>query len=126
MSSVNSTSASLGNEPLTPPPGIRLDTPEQKEVYRASMEFERFFVQQLLKPMQNAGSMLGDEDKGGEDKTGSTAGYGDMAQDQLTNAVLNGGGLGIAATLYTQMADAAGVLTPTPKPGAATDGKTPA
>jgi Rod binding domain-containing protein len=33
-----------------------------------------------------------------------------MAQDQLTQAVLDGGGLGLAATLYGQMAEAAGLL----------------
>lgn len=108
MSSVNPTSTSLGTEPLTPPPGVALDTPEQEQLFRASLEFERFFVQQLLKPMESAGSLLGDEEGGG---TSSMSGYADMAQDQLTQAVLDGGGLGLSALLYGQMADALGVAS---------------
>jgi Rod binding domain-containing protein len=107
MAPVDPTS-SLGTQPLTPPPGVKLDTPEQQELYRASLEFERVFVQQMLKPMKDAGSMFDD----GEG-TGSTSGYEDMAQDQMTQAVLDGGGLGMAATIYQQMADAAGILKAT-------------
>ena len=107
MTPVDPTST-LGTEPLTPPPGVKLETTDQQNLYRASLEFERVFVQQLLKPMKDAGSMFDD----GEG-TGSTSGYEDMAQDQLTQAVLDGGGLGIASTIYTQMADAAGILNAT-------------
>lgn len=114
MTSVNPTSG-LGTEPLTPPPGVTLDTPEQQQLYRASLEFERFFVQQLLKPMENAGKVAGGDS---EDGSGSTSGYEDMAKDQLTQAVLDGGGLGLAATLYGQMADALGVAGAGVKPGA--------
>lgn len=109
MSSINPTSTTLGSEPITPPPGVKLETPEQEQMYRASLEFERFFVQQMLKPMEQAGEMFGDEEGG----SGATSGYRDMAQDQLTQAVLDGGGLGLAATLYGQMAEAAGVLEAT-------------
>jgi Rod binding domain-containing protein len=115
MTSINPTSTTLGSEPLTPPPGVKLETPEQEQMYRAALEFERFFVQQLLKPMEGAGEMFGEE--GG---SGSTNGYQDLAQDQLTQAVLDGGGLGLAATLYGQVADAAGILAK-PAPAAATD-----
>lgn len=106
MTSIDPTSI-LGSEPLNPPPGLKLETKEQQELYRATLEFERFFVQQLLKPMQSAGSMFSDSDSG----TGATAGYQDMAQDQLTQSVLDGGGLGMAAALYTQIADATGIST---------------
>lgn len=106
MTTVDPTST-LGNAPLVIPAGVKVDTPEQEQVYRSALEFERFFVQQMLKPMANAGSMLGDEDGGGA--AAGMSGYKDMAQDQLTQAVLDGGGLGIASTLYTQMAEAAGV-----------------
>lgn len=107
MTSVNPTSTTLGTEPITPPPGVKLDTPEQEQMFRASLEFERFFVQQMLKPMEKAGAMLGEEDGG----SGATSGYNDMAKDQLTQAVLDGGGLGLAATLYGQMSEAAGIAT---------------
>lgn len=108
MTSINPTSTTLGTEPLNPPPGIRLESPEQEQMYRATLEFERFFVQQLLKPMEQAGAMFGDEEEGGV--SGSTSGYQDLARDQLTQAVLDGGGLGLAATIYGQLAEAAGIL----------------
>jgi Rod binding domain-containing protein len=108
MTSVNPTSTTLGTEPITPPPGVKLETPEQEQMYRASLEFERVFVQQMLKPMETAGEMFSDDEGG----SSSTSGYNDMAQDQLTQAVLDGGGLGLAATLYGQMAEAAGLNIP--------------
>lgn len=112
MASIDPTST-LGTAPLTIPAGISVETPEQEQVYRTALEFERYFVQQMLKPMKEAGSLLGDEGAQGGIGSAGTSGYQDMAQDQLTQAVLDGGGLGIAATLYTQLAEAAGVA---PKP----------
>ena len=113
MTSIDPTST-LGSEPITPPAGVKLETPEQEQLYRATLEFERFFVQQMLKPMQSAGKLLGDEEG-----TGSTSGFQDIAQDQLTQAVLDGGGLGLAASLYGQLADAASVATTGDSGGAA-------
>lgn len=104
MTSIDS--SALGSSPLNPPAGIKLETPEQEQLYRATLEFERTFVQQMLKPMKDAGSMLGDD---GADS--STSGYKDMANDQLTQAVLDAGGLGLASTLYGQMAESLGVST---------------
>lgn len=108
IDSTSSVTASLGNEPLTPPPGVKLDTPEKEGMFRSALEFERFFVQKMLEPMQKAGQMLGGDEDGGEGSAGMS-GYQDMAQDQMTQAVLNGGGLGLASTLYGQMAQAAGL-----------------
>lgn len=117
MTSLNPTStATLGTEPITPPPGVKLETPEQEQMYRAALEFERFFVQQLLKPMQGAGAMFGEEGA-----SSSTNGYQDLAQDQLTQAVLDGGGLGLAATLYAQVADASGIAGGAAKPAGGTE-----
>lgn len=114
MTSFNATPG-IGSGQLNPPPGIRLDTPEQQEMYRAALEFERVFVQQMLKPMEQA-SKLFDDDEG--NSSASVQGYSDMAQDQLTQSVLDGGGLGLASMLYGDMAAAAGILTPSRKDGA--------
>ena len=108
MSSINPSSGSLDTSKMVIPTDLGIKTPEQKQVYASALEFERYFVQQLLKPMQDAGKMLGGED---EEGSAGTSGYSDMAQDQMTQAVLDGGGLGIASTMYTQMANAAGIAT---------------
>lgn len=109
MTSFNpTTSSSLGaSKPITLPTGERVETKEQHEVYQSALEFERFFVQQMLKPMEKSGSLLGEDEAGGA----GMSGYQDMVQDQLTQAVLDGGGLGMAATMYGQLADAAGIAT---------------
>lgn len=118
MSSINPSASGLDTSKTVFPTELGIKTPEQKQVYASALEFERYFVQQLLKPMQDAGKMLGGDDEGG---SAGTSGYSDMAQDQMTQAVLDGGGLGIASTMYTQMANAAGIATaPTaPAPTAA-------
>lgn len=118
MSPIDPTSSTLGSEPLNLPAGLKLETPEQEQMYRATLEFERFFVQQLLKPMEGAGSFLSGDEGGG---SGSTSGYNDLAQDQLTQAVLDGGGLGLAATLYGQLSEAAGITGPASEPSEAGD-----
>ena len=109
MASLNSTTAALGTGELNPPPGIELRTQEERDLYRATLEFERFFVQQLLKDMQKSAKLLGDEQGAGGGLTGSTSGYSDMAQDQLVQSVLDGGGLGLAGILYSQVAASAGI-----------------
>ena len=108
MSAVNPASQ-LGSAPITPPPGVKLETPEQEQLFRAALEFERFFVQNMLKGMEGSDSIGGQ----GEEEAGSAglSGYRDMAQDSMTQAVLDGGGLGLAATLYGQMADQMGIST---------------
>ena len=107
MTSINPSSNSLDTSKIVFPTDLEIKTPEQKQVYASALEFERYFVQQLLKPMQDAGKMLGNDEEG----SSGTAGYSDLAQDQMTQSVLDGGGLGIASTLYTQMAEAAGITT---------------
>ena len=115
MSGINPSSTSI--DALIIPAGLKVTTEEQKQVYKSALEFERFFVQQMLKPMADAGSLLGGDEEGGAGSAGMS-GYKDMAQDQMTQAVLDGGGLGVAATLYEQMAEAAGVATAEPATGA--------
>jgi Rod binding domain-containing protein len=106
VTSFNPSTSKLGDAPITLPTGERITTAEQREVYESALEFERYFVQQLLKPMEKSGSLLGE----GEEGSAGMSGYRDMAQDQLTQAVLDGGGLGLASTIYGQMAEQAGIL----------------
>jgi flagellar protein FlgJ len=117
MPSINPTD-SLGTGELHAPPGIELRTQDQKDLFRASQEFERFFLQHMMKQMQTATKSIGGE----EDSDSSTSAYGDMANDQLVQSMLDGGGLGMASVLYQQMAEAAGIDT---KPAKAGDTDTP-
>ncbi len=111
---IDSTHNVLGTGDINPPPGVRVETPEQKDLYRATMEFERFFVQHMMEGMKNATKSLS-----GDDAATGSAGmstYNDMAQDQMVQAVLDGGGLGLAASLYQQIGEGTGII---PRGGAA-------
>jgi Rod binding domain-containing protein len=104
------TSASdvLGAGDVQIPVGVNATTPEQKETYKAAAEFERFFVSYMMKQMNSATDSLtaGDDDDGNSAvSTGGTDQYKDMIQDQMTQAILDGGGLGIAAIIYNQVQD---------------------
>jgi Rod binding domain-containing protein len=68
--------------------------------------------------MQNAGSLLSEDEPGGGS---STASYRDLASDQLTQAVLDGGGLGLASMLYGQINESLGLAA-----GAGDDAAEPA
>lgn len=113
MTSLNPSSGSIDTSKVVYPTELGISTPEQKQVYSSALEFERFFVQQLLKPMDKAGQLMGDDEQSSGDS--GLSGYSDMAKDQMTQAVLDGGGLGLASTIYGQMAEVAGIGT---KPGA--------
>lgn len=103
----------LGAGDLTPPPGVRLETQDQKDLFRASLEFERLFVSNMMKEMQKAARSLG----GAGEEDGSLGTYRDMANDQMVQALLDGGGLGLASVLYQQIGEATGIV-----PGAGAGG----
>lgn len=84
---------------LSIPANIHATTPEQKQLYSAAREFERTFVSYMVKQMNGAAKAIG----GDEESDATVSSYQDMAQDQLTDALLNGGGFGIAASLYEQI-----------------------
>ena len=127
MAALNPTTSSiLGSQDLVIPAGLKVETPEQRELYRASLEFERFFVQSMVKQADASTSALGSgEEDGGLGGAGTSA-YKDMTNDQLVQSMLDGGGLGIASAIYTQMAEAAGLMPDTAKPGAAVPAEAPA
>lgn len=93
----------LGAGEVKIPVGVDATTPDEKDLYRATLEFERFFVRSMLEKAEASTSVLGGDDEDAAGVGGSTTGYKDMARDQMTQAVLDGGGLGIAAVLYEQM-----------------------
>lgn len=94
----------LGTGEIRIPPGVDAKTPEQRELYRAAAEFERFFVDYLMKQMDAATKSIasGDDDDAAIG-SGSPQAYNDMVRDQMTQAVIGGGGLGIAAMVYQQI-----------------------
>lgn len=104
---IDSTRGVLGTGDINPPPGLRVETPEQRDLYRATMEFERYFVQHMLSGMEKASKAIGGDD---ESSGAGMSAYNDMAKDQMVQAVLDGGGLGLASVLYQQIGESTGVV----------------
>jgi Rod binding domain-containing protein len=88
------------------PVEVRNGTDTQKQTYRAALAFERELLAQMMQALSdttqsNGASGDGSDDgssDGGSDAAIST--YQQMLPDQMANAVVNGGGTGLAEDLY--------------------------
>jgi len=111
---VNPSSALGSGSEVVAPVGLGVKTPEQKELFQAAAEFERFFLNHMVKQMAAVTKEIGGtDDEAGAAADSSTSAYQDMANDQLVQSMLDGGGLGLASVMYGQLAEQAGVLDDT-------------
>ena len=95
------------------PPDVRSAPPARQQAYTAALGFEQLLVQQLSQSL--ADSAQGTFDGTGDGGTGATNPYASLLPDALTQGVMNGGGLGLAA----QLTDAIDPAQPSPAGGAA-------
>jgi Rod binding domain-containing protein len=98
------------------PAEVRNGTAKDKQTYQAALGFERTLMDELAKAMtataQPDDSNTDPSDDGGDDSTSSldqqdasTSMYMQMLPDQLTDGLMQGGGLGLAQTFYDSMKD---------------------
>ncbi len=66
-----------------------------RKLQSACEEFEEIFLRMILKEARVTRSMLGEE--------GASQLYGDMTRETLAKALAQGGGIGLAETLYRQL-----------------------
>jgi len=104
---IDGTQGVIGTRDFTPPPGVRVETAEQRDLYRAALEFERFFVKEMMEGMQKSASSVGGDEESADASNGT---YKDMANDQLVQSILDSGGLGFASMMYQQMGEGLGIL----------------
>jgi len=72
----------------------------QPRLVRAAHEFEAQMMEELLKPLESGGSLLGDD----EDSSSSAGGVlGQFATEALGKALSEHGGLGIANRVIAQL-----------------------
>jgi Rod binding domain-containing protein len=115
LSSLSSTSDSLSGLPVVPetslPADVRNGTDQDKQTYQAALGFERQLLTQLTQSMVDT-TQNGDDDSDSSDDSddssddGSdavTQAYSQMLPDQLANAMLSGGGTGLADNLYQSL-----------------------
>jgi Rod binding domain-containing protein len=80
------------------PPGVAAPvTTAQRATYRQALDLEGVFTQHLVDAMMQ--SATGDEDS----QMPGGAEYREMANQQVNTALINGGGLGLAGSLYAQL-----------------------
>ena len=72
-------------------------TTAQRATYRQALDLEGVFTQHLVDAMMQ--SATGDDDS----QIPGGAEYQEMANQQVNNALINGGGLGLAGALYSQL-----------------------
>ena len=82
------------------PPGVantpRVDTMADRAIYRKALDLEGVFTQHLVDAMMQSASP-------DDDQTAGAGIYKEMANEQVNTALINGGGLGLAGALYSQM-----------------------
>jgi Rod binding domain-containing protein len=85
--------------PAVLPAEVRNGGKEAKEAYGAALGFERMLVKQLTKSLTDSSALGGGEDG----QSGSPAAYREMISDGIADAITQGGGIGLARELYTQV-----------------------
>ena len=102
----------LSSLPIVPdtalPADVRSGRTEDKQTYQAALAFERQLLTQLMQSMtdtatSNSSSSDDSSDDGDDMSDGSdaaTSTYQQMMPEQLADAVINGGGTGLAENLY--------------------------
>jgi Rod binding domain-containing protein len=90
----------INSLPSVLPADVRKGGQEAKEAYGAALGFERMLVKQLTKSLADSAA-VGGGDK--EDGGGSPAAYREMIGDSIADAIVKGGGIGLAHDLYKQI-----------------------
>jgi Rod binding domain-containing protein len=75
------------------PADVRNGTPEDRKRYEAALGFERMLVSQLTQQLADTAKPAGDEE------SGATSAYRNMLPGAMADAVVQGGGLGLARTI---------------------------
>jgi Rod binding domain-containing protein len=82
------------------PPGVTAPaTSADRAVYRKALDLEGVFTQHLVDAMMQSASS-------DDDETAGAGIYKEMANQQVNQALIDGGGLGLAGALYSQMREA--------------------
>jgi Rod binding domain-containing protein len=82
------------------PPGVAPPTTAaDRAIYRKALDLEGVFTQHLVDAMMQSASP-------DENQSAGAGIYKEMANQQVNTALIDGGGLGLAGALYSQMREA--------------------
>jgi Rod binding domain-containing protein len=82
---------------VTLPPEVRAAGAAVQQQYRSALSFERVLLGQLTKAMQ--ATVPADGEDGAGATSAATQTYKDMLPDQMADALVAGGGIGLASDL---------------------------
>ena len=85
------------------PPDVRRGTSADRKAYGAALGFERSLVAELTKVMSETAKPEDD----GQQQDAASSMYQSQMPDQLADALMQGGGIGLARSLYGSMKDSA-------------------
>ena len=82
------------------PAAVRNGSAEDKKTYQAALGFERVLLGELTKAMADTAQPAGGSEDDGQSKDAASSMYLQMLPDQLADAMMQGGGMGLAQDFY--------------------------
>jgi Rod binding domain-containing protein len=95
------------------PAAVQKGGQKAEQLYSTALQFEQVLVQQLTQQIDFTGSGSSDDGSGdGSDGSdGTTSLYNQMLPDALAQGITNGGGIGLASSIYDSLALQQGLPT---------------
>jgi Rod binding domain-containing protein len=115
MAGIGAITGATSYAPVGPlPAGVKAPTtPQQQALYDSCKQFEAVFVRQIVSGWMKSA-------RGDDAASGAEGIYQDMADEQMTKSLVEGGTFGLAGTMYGQLASTLGAIAPVTGDGSAT------
>ena len=107
MAGIGAITGSTSYAPVGPlPAGVKApSTAQQHALYDSCKQFEAVFVRQIVSGWMKSA-------RGDGAASGAEGIYQDMADEQMTKSLVEGGTFGLAGTMYGQLATTLGAIAP--------------
>ncbi len=100
------------------PAAVQKGGTKAEQLYSTALQFEQVLVQQLTQQIDFTGSDSSDDSSGDSSDDASSSGsdsttsmYTQMLPDALAQGITNGGGIGLASSIYNSLAEQQGLPT---------------
>ena len=115
MAGIGAITGTTSYSPVGPlPAGVKAPTTAQQQaLYDSCKQFEAVFVRQIVSGWMKSA-------RGDDAASGAEGIYQDMADEQMTKSLVEGGTFGLAGTMYGQLASTLGAIAPVAGDGTAT------
>jgi Rod binding domain-containing protein len=101
-------------DPTQMPAAVQKGGQKAEQLYSTALQFEQVLVQQLTQQIDFTGSDSSDSSDDSSDSSssdGTTSLYSQMLPDALAQGITNGGGIGLASSIYDSLARQQGLPT---------------